>query len=164
MSRYGICDTLVSDNGPQFISEVFKQFADSWQFNHISSSPYYPKGNGLAEKGVCIAKKLMKKAIDEKQSPYISFLEYRNTPLESGYSPAQLLLGRRMKSFIPITGKALLPQQVDLQKVQKLKSKPKLNKSLIMTNRPKLSNLYTLTTRFVYSLARSGNQQKLSKN
>ena len=73
MSRYGICDTLISDNGAQFMSEEFKQFTNSWQFNHISSSPYYPKGNGLAEKGVGIAKKLMNKAVDEKQSPYISF-------------------------------------------------------------------------------------------
>ena len=62
------------------ISEEFKQFADSWLCNYISSSPYYPKGNVLAEKGVGIAKKLMKKAVNERQSPDISFLEYRNTP------------------------------------------------------------------------------------
>ena len=57
-----MCDTLISDNGPRFISEEFKQFADSWQFNHISPSPYYPKVNGLAERDVGIANKLMKKA------------------------------------------------------------------------------------------------------
>jgi len=118
MSRYGICDILVSDNGPQFASQEFRDFAEEWSFKHETSSPFHPKGNGMAEKGVGIAKKLMKKARDTKQSPYALLLEYRNTPLDCGYSPSQLLLGRRTKAFVPISPKALQPTKIDQRKLK----------------------------------------------
>ncbi|KAK7089397.1 hypothetical protein V1264_024540 [Littorina saxatilis] len=38
-SRHGIPETLVSDNGPQFASDDFAQFAATWDFNHVTSSP-----------------------------------------------------------------------------------------------------------------------------
>lgn len=131
LSRNGICDILVSDNGPQFSSAEFDQFAKSWGFDHITSSPFHPQGNALAEKGVGIAKKLMKKAKDTGQSPYLAFLEYRNTPLECGYTPAQLLFSRRTKSVVPISNKALQPklvnQKVVKEKMQTSKNKQKSN-------------------------------------
>ena len=49
----------------------------------------------------------------------LAFLEYQNTPLKCGYSPSQLLLGRRKKSSVPITNKALKPILVNDQKVRK---------------------------------------------
>ena len=72
----------------------------------------------MAEKGVGIAKKLMRKAKDIGQGPYISFLEYRNTPLDCGYSPAQLLYNRRTKSILPISNKALTPELVNNNKLR----------------------------------------------
>ena len=36
-SRYGIPDTLATDNGPQFISQKFRQFSQDWEFLHVSS-------------------------------------------------------------------------------------------------------------------------------
>jgi hypothetical protein len=131
MSRNGIVETLVTDNGPQFSSGEFKDFAKCWDFHHKTSSPLYPKGNALAEKGVGIAKKLMTKAKASGQNPYLSFLEYRNTPLECGYTPAQLLLGRRTKSILPITKHSLKPKTVNDNtircKMSQLKAKQKTN-------------------------------------
>ena len=40
-SSYGIPDTLVTDNGPQFTSEDFRQFSHDWEFLHVSSSPHH---------------------------------------------------------------------------------------------------------------------------
>ena len=39
-SRHGIPDVLVSDNGPQYISNEFVQFANEWEFRHVSSSHF----------------------------------------------------------------------------------------------------------------------------
>ena len=88
-------------------------------FIHQTSSPFHPKSNGHSEVLVGLAKKLLRKAKDSKQDPYLLFLEYRNTPLECGFSPAQLLMSRRTKSVVPITDKLLQPRTVDPKTVQK---------------------------------------------
>ena len=49
-ARHGIPYEVRSDNGPQYTSRDFKDFARKWSFKHTSSSPYNPQGNGLAEK------------------------------------------------------------------------------------------------------------------
>ncbi len=43
IARYGVPDTVVSDNGPQFASEKFTKFAKQWHFERITSSPQYPQ-------------------------------------------------------------------------------------------------------------------------
>ena len=40
--RTGVPDIFWSDQGPQFTSKAFKEFAASWGFRHIMSSPEYP--------------------------------------------------------------------------------------------------------------------------
>ena len=44
--RHGFPETLVTDNGPQYSSAEFHFFSESYDFKHITSSPYYPRGNG----------------------------------------------------------------------------------------------------------------------
>ena len=46
-ARHGIPEVAISDNGPQFAA---KEFAQTWDFKHVTSSPGYPQSNGLAEK------------------------------------------------------------------------------------------------------------------
>ena len=46
-SRYGILSVSVSDNGLQYASKEFEHFSYSYNFQHITSSPHYPKGNAL---------------------------------------------------------------------------------------------------------------------
>ena len=119
-SRNGLVYICVTDNGPQFSSELFRDFANNWGFEHKTSSPLHPMCNGLAEKSVGIAKKLLTKAKEINQDPYIALLEYRNTPLlDCNMSPAQLLYSRRTKFIVPITNKLLQHQPVDQSTVQK---------------------------------------------
>ena len=79
MSRYGQCDILISDNGPQFISNEFDSSAMSWNFIHHTSSPHHPQGNGRAEAAVKLAKSIMSKVKDDKKDAYKALLAYRNT-------------------------------------------------------------------------------------
>ena len=70
MSRMSVPDVLVSDNGSLYTSAEFSNFAKEWGFEHRTSFPGHPQSNGLAEKGVGIAKKLIQKAQDTKANPY----------------------------------------------------------------------------------------------
>ena len=60
-SRHGIAKELVSDNGQQYASQEFRLFKSQWQFEHTTSSPHYPRSNGLAECTVKAVKRLIKK-------------------------------------------------------------------------------------------------------
>ncbi|XP_028411133.1 uncharacterized protein K02A2.6-like [Dendronephthya gigantea] len=126
-ARHGIPDEVVSDNGPQFASVEFKNFSEVWEFLHITSSPGYPQSNGQVERTVQTVKKLLKKADESGQDPYLSILEYRNSPLDSvNKSPAQLLMSRRLKSRLPTITPLLQPQiQQMLEKIAIKSANPK---------------------------------------
>ena len=58
-SCYGSPEQLVSDNGPQFVSEEFRAFLKGNGVKHIRRSPYHPSSNGAVECFVQIFKKAM---------------------------------------------------------------------------------------------------------
>ena len=43
---------------------------------------------------------------------YTAIVNHRNTPTESGYSPAQCLMSRRTKTLLPTTSNLLKPEVV----------------------------------------------------
>lgn len=113
MARHGIPDQLISDNGPPFQSCDFQAFAQTYEFDHVTSSPGYPQSNGKAENAVKIAKNLLRKATDAKTDPFLALLSWRNTPSESmGSSPAQRLFSRRTKTLLPTASTLLRPKVV----------------------------------------------------
>lgn len=110
-ARHGIPKKLVSDNGLQFTSAEFTSFVNTWEFEHVTSSPYYARSNGLAERNIQTIKKLMMKAESDGSDPYLALLNFRNTPVTSDtYSPAQLLMGRRLNTRLPVSDKLLVPK------------------------------------------------------
>ncbi|XP_046571089.1 uncharacterized protein K02A2.6-like [Haliotis rubra] len=106
-ARHRMPEILMSDNGPQFASAEFADFASRWDFKHITSSPRYPQSNGLAEKCVQISKNILDKTYKDGIDPLLALLEYRTTPVDNLASPAQLLMSRRLRSVLPTTGKQL---------------------------------------------------------
>ena len=40
LARHGIPDEVMTDNGPNLVSNEFAKFAESWNFLHTTSSPY----------------------------------------------------------------------------------------------------------------------------
>jgi len=108
-ARHGIPTTVVSDNGPQYSSREFKEFASDWGFQHVTSSPIHPSANGEAERAVRTVKSLLT-AADE---PYLALLAYRRAPLASGYSPGELSMGRKLRTRVPMAPKKLKPPDMD---------------------------------------------------
>ena len=106
-SRFGIPETFISDNGPQFGSQLFTDFAKDYAFQHVTSSPYFPQSNGLAERTVQTVKKILK----ESKDPNMAILTYRSTPFPwCELSPAELLMGRRLRGNMPILTTQLTPE------------------------------------------------------
>ncbi|KII64969.1 Transposon Tf2-8 polyprotein [Thelohanellus kitauei] len=48
-SRFGFPVQIISDDGPQFISQTFKMFCKSNGIKHVKSTPYHSRTNGLIE-------------------------------------------------------------------------------------------------------------------
>jgi hypothetical protein len=124
-ARHGIPEKLVSDGASYYTSQQFKDFAITWDFTHIFSSPHYPQSNGLAESYVKIVKMILKKSKQSGKDPAMAVLEYRATPLNIGYSPAELLMGRKIRSFLPISPKQLIPKAPEPEQVKQLLSSQK---------------------------------------
>jgi len=100
-SQFGIPDTIVTDNGTCFTSSEFEDFALQNGIKHWKSAPYHPSSNGLAEKAVQIVKQGLKKMKEGTVTERLARLlfSYRITPhTTTGVSPAQLLMGRDLKS------------------------------------------------------------------
>ena len=101
-SRFGISRQLISDGGPQYISQEFKQFVKEWKIAHHVTSSNYPSSNGKAEAGVKIVKRMMKKWLQERRDQYEALLELRNTPRkDTGLSPYEIMFSRPGRAKIP---------------------------------------------------------------
>ena len=80
----------------------------SWLRNgirHLTSAPYHPQSNGLAERAVQIIKNGLKKVTTRNVRVRLAkiLFAYRLTPqTTTGLSPAEMLLGRRPRSRLDL--------------------------------------------------------------
>ena len=127
-STHGLPEMIVSDNGTVFTSKEFSDFMTYNGITHVKSSPYHPSINGLAERAVQTfktgLKKLTEGTLESKLSHFL--FHYRLTPqTTTGQSPAELLLGRRIKSHLDLlhtNAKTKVLQALQWQKLNHDKS------------------------------------------
>ena len=87
-ATHGLPEMLVTD----------KSFTKQNGIRHVTSAPYHPASNGLAERAVQTFKKFMKKSTNGSIETRVSrfLLQYQITPqTTTGISPAEMLMGRR---------------------------------------------------------------------
>lgn len=119
-ARFGIPNEVVSDNGPQFSSAEFQELAKRLDFKHITSSPHHPQGNS-------------------------HIAGYRPTPCATTrVSPAELLMGRKIRTTLPTLEKNLQPRWPNRKSVM-LKDKIEKDRQAFYYNRRNgAKNLSTL--------------------
>ena len=72
------------------------------------SSPHYPQSNRIAEHTIQTIKELLQNSPD----PYLALLSFRTTPiLWCSFSPAELLMGRQLRTAITTPKNQLIPQR-----------------------------------------------------
>ena len=64
--RNGFPLTIVTDNGPQFTSELFRKFLREKGIQHVKSSQYYPQGNGVFERMHGTLNSVISRSADKK--------------------------------------------------------------------------------------------------
>ncbi|KYM95857.1 Uncharacterized protein K02A2.6 [Cyphomyrmex costatus] len=119
-STWGVPYQIVSDNGPAFASEQFKEFVSRNAIKHTKMVPYHPASNGAAENAVRTFKKKFKLLLKDytRQDALCKYLfHYRVTPhCTTEKSPAELQLNRRLRTRLDII-KGILKRRPNLIKV-----------------------------------------------
>ena len=59
----------------------------------------------------------MKALLKKGDEPYLALVANRSTPLSNGYSPAELLTNRKLRTNVPGSSKARKPQVPDMKLV-----------------------------------------------
>jgi len=121
-ASHGLPQKVITDNGPTFTSKEFSEFMCQNGIVHVTSAPYHPSTNGLAERAVQAFKQGIKRITgDTIQDRLSKFLfHYRITPhTTTGVPPAELLMGRRLRSRLDL----LFPDVSQKVESQQLKQK-----------------------------------------
>nr|XP_054770401.1 uncharacterized protein K02A2.6-like [Lytechinus pictus] len=102
-SLFGPPEEIVSDNGPQFVGKPFQDMCKKSSYRrHITSSPHYPRSNGLAERMVRTIKNLLTKYSQTSQDSQLAMMHLRATPVDNNLrSPAEMLFGRPIRTTLP---------------------------------------------------------------
>ena len=106
-ARFELPLEIVSDNGPQFSSEMFKDFCRKYGIKSHKSSPWHPSSNGQAERLVQSLKASLKgqksETSDARQKLDKFLFKYRNSVHSTtNESPAVLLLGHPLRSKLDL--------------------------------------------------------------
>ncbi|XP_043064398.1 uncharacterized protein K02A2.6-like [Drosophila ficusphila] len=100
----GYPKTMVSDNGPQLTADAFEEFCKLHGIKHITTAPFHPASNGLAERFVQTFKFAVKKNLQDGIPLRVAVTKYlasyRFTPNAQGKTPAELIHGRPVRTVL----------------------------------------------------------------
>ena len=121
-ATHGIPEIIVSDNGPNLVSNEMEAFLAENGVKHVRTAPYHPATNGQAERAVQTLKRSLARQRDGSLETRVArfLLAYHITPhATTGVAPSELLMGRRLRSRLDLVRpnlSARVQQQQALQK------------------------------------------------
>ncbi|XP_046811309.1 uncharacterized protein K02A2.6-like [Lucilia cuprina] len=102
----GLPETIITDNGTQFSTKEFNKFCEINGIQHLTTAPFHPASNGLAERFVRSFKTCLKKELtsgNNLNSSLLAYLTtYRSTPNKDGKSPAEIIHGRQPRTLLSL--------------------------------------------------------------
>ena len=106
-AEYGIPAQPVIDNGPQYSSQEFKDFTESYGIeHHLTSSHHNPQANGSSERMVQTAKNILTRCDEEGGDPYLALFLYTVTLIDHHLkSPAELVTNGRFRTLLPMSNR-----------------------------------------------------------
>ena len=98
-ARFGLQETIISDNGTIFTSKECENFCKLLTINHLKSTPYHRRSNGLVERFIDVFKIAINKTnwIEAENDELQEFLYFRITPNTNtniNMSPAELMFAK----------------------------------------------------------------------
>ena len=154
VTRFGVPESLISDNGLQFDRKAFREFCCGFGIRNRDSTPAYPQCNGQAEAtNKAIVNELRRRLGNVKgrwAEELLSVLwAYRTTPRRStGETPFSMMYG----------AEAVIPVEVNLCNAQVEEFTPTRNNGLMTKSLNLLQEHRETTTIWLVE-----NQQKLAR-
>ncbi|CAI5694547.1 unnamed protein product [Oreochromis niloticus] len=123
-SRFGSPTQIVSDNGPQLVSQEMEAFLQANGVQHITSAPYHPATNGLAERFVQTMKHALKTSQGQgtlHQRLHKFLLNYRNSPhATTRTSPANAMFKRDLHTTFDLLKPSTVKDTVQKQQEKQM--------------------------------------------
>ena len=106
-SRFGLCENLHTDNGPQFVSNTFKDALKQLGIVHSTTSPYNPKSNQVERSHRDLEDSLTalcgtKPGTWVRHLPSVLFAMRVAQCRATGYSPFYLMFGRHPRCALDL--------------------------------------------------------------
>ncbi|BFZ03151.1 hypothetical protein BsWGS_06190 [Bradybaena similaris] len=121
-SRVGFPNTILSDNGPQFVSQATKLVMNKLGIKQVFATPYHPQTNGTCERFNGTLKSMLGKVAFNNPSTWDTLLPavlfaYREVPQDSTkFSPFEMLYGANPRGPLSIYREMLVNQDLSLEK------------------------------------------------
>ncbi|XP_053539534.1 uncharacterized protein LOC124628632 [Ictalurus punctatus] len=111
-SRVGIPKDVLTDQGTPFVSKLMADLCRMLQVKHLRTSVYHPQTDGLVERFNQTLKRMLRRVVDEEGRnwdlllPYVLFAVRECPQASTGFTPFELLFGRRPRGLLDVAREA----------------------------------------------------------
>ncbi|KAJ8352126.1 hypothetical protein SKAU_G00236020 [Synaphobranchus kaupii] len=111
-SRVGLPEKILTDKGTPFMSRIMRDLCQLMKVTQLRTSVYYPQTDGLAKRFNQTLKKMLKTTMEadgrnwDQLLPFVLFAIREVPQASTGFSPFELLYGRRPRGLLDLAKEA----------------------------------------------------------
>jgi hypothetical protein len=105
---HGIPMTILTDNGPEFVGEIFTEVCKILKINKTMASAYHPQTNGGLERTHRVIKEMLRHTVDQNAQnwcehiPFVTFAFNSAVHESTNFQPYELLFGNAVEFSSPL--------------------------------------------------------------